>query len=88
VATGHFVSGLELALYRDENLDHFHDAGLQFVAPAQLVHFVRKAQIETVLGLVVLRFNRLDLGLRLLVAQPDLPPLMPSQRLTVPVSIL
>ncbi len=75
VASGHLVAGLKLALHGHENLDHLHDAGRKLVATLKLVDLVGKARFQALLAFVVLLLQRLDLGLRLLVGQRDLPPL-------------
>ncbi len=75
VTAGHLVAGLDLALHGDEDLDHLHDAGRQLVAALQLVDLVDEAALEALLGLLVLLVDGLDLGLRLLVGETDLPPL-------------
>ena len=80
VTAGHLVARLQLALHRDEHLDHLHHARRQFVAAAQLVDLVGEARFEAVLGFVVLLAQRFDLALRLFVAQRELPPLNLGQR--------
>ena len=75
VAAGHLVARLDLALHGDEDLDHLHDAGRQLVAALQLVDLVDEAALEALLGVLVLLVDGLDLGLRLLVGEADLPPL-------------
>ena len=47
VTAGHLVARLQLALHRDEHLDHLHHAGRQFVAAAQLFDLVGEALVET-----------------------------------------
>src|SRR6187455_2811928 len=46
VASGHLVAGLDLALHRDEDLDHLHHAGRQLVAALQLLDLVEEALFE------------------------------------------
>ena len=46
VTAGHLVARLQLALHRDEHLDHLHHARRQFVAAAQLLHLVGEALVE------------------------------------------
>ena len=46
VAAGHLVAGLDLALHRDEDLDHLHHAGRQFVAALQLLDLVEEALLR------------------------------------------
>ncbi len=75
VAAGHLVAGLDLALHRDEDLDHLHHAGRQFVATLQLLDLVEEALLQKLLGLVVLLPDRLDLGHQLVVGRGKLPPL-------------
>ena len=61
MAPRHLVAGLDLALHRDENLDHLHHAGRQFVAALQLLDLVEEAALERLLRFVVLLAHRLDL---------------------------
>ena len=75
VAAGHLVAGLDLALHRDEDLDHLHHAGRQFVAALQLLDLVEEALLEQLLRLVVLLTDRLDLGHQLVVGRGEQPPL-------------
>ena len=75
VAAGHLVAGLDLALHRDEDLDHLHHAGRQLVAALQLLDLVEEALLEALLRLVVLLADRLDLGHQLVVGRGELPPL-------------
>src|SRR5262245_7474366 len=75
VTAGHLVAGLDLALHRDEDLDHLHHAGRQLVAPLELVHLVDETLLEPLLGLFVLAADRLDLGHGLVVLERDLPPM-------------
>src|SRR6185312_16314457 len=75
VAAGHLVAGLDLALHRDEDLDHLHHARRQLVAALQLLDLVEEALLEQLLGLVVLLPDRLDLGHQLVVGRGELPPL-------------
>ena len=62
VAAGHLVAGLDLALHRDEDLDHLHHAGRQFVAALQLLDLVEEAALEPLLRLVVLLPHGFDLA--------------------------
>ena len=75
VAAGHLVAGLDLALHRDEDLDHLHHAGRQLVAALQLLDLVEEALLEALLALVVLLTDGLDLGHQLVVRRGELPPL-------------
>ena len=75
VAAGHLVAGLDLALHRDEDLDHLHDAGRKLVAALQLLDLVEEALLEALLRLVVLLLHRLDLGHASIVGDGELPPL-------------
>jgi hypothetical protein len=75
VAPGHLVAGLQLALHRDEDLDHLHHARRQIVAAAHLLDLVLETVLERALLRLELRVERLD-GLRIgLFAQRQLPPL-------------
>ena len=75
VTAGHLVARLDLALHGDEDLDHLHHAGRQLVAALQFVDLVDEAPLEALLGLLVLLVDRLDLALRLLVLEAELPPM-------------
>src|SRR6185312_4286286 len=75
VAAGHLVAGLDLALHRDEDLDHLHHARRQLVAALQLLDLVEETLLEQLLRLVVLLPDRLDLGHQLVVGRRELPPL-------------
>src|SRR5262249_46061890 len=75
VAAGHLVAGLDLALHRDEDLDHLHYARRQFIAALKLLDLVEEALLEALLALVVLLVDGLDLGHQLVVGRGELPPL-------------
>ena len=75
VAAGHLVARLDLALHRDEDLDHLHHAGRQLVAALQLLDLVEEALLEALLGLVVLLAHGLDLGHHGVVGDGERPPL-------------
>ena len=75
VPAGHLVAGLNLALHRDEDLDHLHHAGRQFVAALQLFDLVEEAAFEPLLGLVILLAHGLDLGHQRVVLDGECPPL-------------
>ena len=51
VTAGHLVARLDLALHGDEDLDHLHHAGRQFVAALQLLDLVEEALFEALLRL-------------------------------------
>ncbi len=74
VTAGHLVAGLQLALNRDEDLDHLHHAGRQLVAALQLVDLVLEARVETLAGVVEQAAHGFQLAHRLLVVDGDLPP--------------
>src|SRR3546814_7894567 len=63
VTSGHLVARLQLALHRDEHLDHLHDARRQLVAALQLLDLV----IETGLKLLDRLVELLLQGLQLVV---------------------
>src|SRR4029079_1493920 len=71
----HLVAGLDLALHRDEDLDHLHHAWRQLVAALQLFDLVEEALLEQLLRLVVLLPDGLDLGHDLVVGGSEHPPL-------------
>ena len=75
VAARHLVAGLDLALHRDEDLDHLHHAGRQFVAALQLLDLVEEAAFQALLRLVVLLAHRLDLGHHRVALERERPPL-------------
>ena len=75
MAAGHLVAGLDLALHRDEDLDHLHHAGRQFVAALQLLDLVDEPLLETLAAFVVLVPQALDLRHQLVVRHGELPPL-------------
>ena len=75
VAAGHLVAGLDLALHGDEDLDHLHHAGRQFVAALQLFDLVEEALFEALLRLVVLLPDGFDLRHDLVVRRSEHPPL-------------
>src|SRR6187431_1733456 len=75
VTSGHLVAGLDLALYRNEDLDHLHHAGRQLVAALQLLNLVEEALLQTLLALVVLLAYSFNLRHQLVVRRGELPPL-------------
>src|SRR6185369_1728183 len=75
VTAGHLVTGLDLALHRDEDLDHLHHAGRQFVATLQLFDLVEEALFKALLRFVVLLPHRLDFAHQLVVRRGKHPPL-------------
>ncbi len=75
VTSGHLVAGLDLALHRDEDLDHLHHAGRKLVATLQFFDLVEEALLEQLLQFVVLLPDRLDLGHQLVVGRSKQPPL-------------
>ena len=80
VTAGHLVAGLELALHRDEDLDHLHHARRQVVAAADLLDLVLEAALERLLLQLELAVQRL-LALRVgVLAEGELPPLAARQR--------
>jgi hypothetical protein len=75
VTAGHLVARLDLALHRDEDLDHLHHARRQFVAALHLLDLVHEALFKALLRLVVLAAHGFDFALQLLVVDGELPPL-------------
>jgi hypothetical protein len=71
VTARHLVAGLDLALHRDEDLDHLHHAGRQFVATLQLLDLVEEALFKALLRFVVLLPHRLDFGHQLVVGRAN-----------------
>ncbi len=74
VAAGHLVAGLQLALHRDEDLDHLHHAGRQLVAALQLLDLAVEPRLQTADGGVVFALQRLDLGHHRVVLHADMAP--------------
>src|ERR1700733_6684026 len=75
VAARHLVAGLDLALHGDEDLDHLHDAGRQFVAALKLLDLIEEALFEPLLRFVVLLPDGFDLRHDLVVRRSEQPPL-------------
>src|SRR4051794_4289511 len=75
VTAGHLVAGLDLALHRDEDLDHLHHARPEFVTTLQLLDLVEEALLEALLALVVGFPDSLYLCHHLVVGDGELPPL-------------
>ncbi len=75
VPAGHFVAGLDLALHRDEDLDHLHHAGRQLVAALQLLDLVDEAAFKALAAFLILRPQGLDLRHPLFLRNGELPPL-------------
>ena len=74
VAPGHLVAGLQLALHRDEHLDHLEHARRQLVAALQLLDTVVEPRLDDAGGLVILALDRLEIGLARIVGDGELPP--------------
>ena len=66
MASGHLVARLDFPLHGDEDLDHLHHAGWQFIAALQLLDLVKEARFKTLLGFVVLQLHGFELGNRFL----------------------
>ena len=75
MATGHFITRLQLALDRDEHLDHFHHTRRQIIATANLFDLVFETGIQHALLRLVLLVQGFNLGGVFFVAQCQLPPL-------------
>src|SRR6266849_7386269 len=73
--SGHLVAGLQLALHRDEDLDHLHDARRQLVAALELFDLALETRLQGADGIIHLLLQRLDIGHPLVVAQRDALPL-------------
>ncbi len=80
VTTGHFITWLQLALNRDEDLDHLHDARGQIIAAADLFDLVFEPSLKHALLRFVLLVQRFDLSLVFFFRQNDLPPETFGQR--------
>src|SRR5207237_7231466 len=76
VTAGHLVARLKLALHGNEDLDHLEHARRQLVATLELLDAVLEATQDDTGGFVVLRLQRFDVGLALVVLDGDLPPVV------------
>ncbi len=76
--SGHLVARLQLALHRDENLDHLHHAGGQIVAATHLFDLVVEPVVEGTLLRLVLVVQGFDILGVVFFAQGQLPPLAPA----------
>ena len=74
VTAGHLVARLQLALHRDEHLDHLEHARRQLVAALQLLDAVLVALLEDARGVVILRLDRFEIRLPRIVGDRELPP--------------
>ena len=74
VTAGHLVARLQLALHRDEHLDHLQHARRQLVAALQLLDAVVELGDDRRNGLVILRLDRFQIALARIVGHRDLPP--------------
>ena len=57
VAAGHLVAGLNFTLHGNEDFDHLHNAGWQFITTLQLFNLVHEACFETLLRVVILHLH-------------------------------
>jgi hypothetical protein len=78
VATGHLVARLQLALHRDEHLDHLEHARCQIIAAFQLVDAIFILRVDRLHRVVILALDGFQIGLDLVVLDRDLPPFMRS----------
>ncbi|KIU01578.1 hypothetical protein QU38_00910, partial [Staphylococcus aureus] len=74
VTAGHLVARLQLALHRDEDLDHLEHARRQLVAALQLLAAVLELLLDALHGLVILALHRFEVALDLVVLNGELPP--------------
>ena len=74
VAAGHLVARLQLALHRDEHLDHLHHAGRQFVAALQLFHLAFETRLQAADGGIEFALQRFDFGHHRVVLHADMAP--------------
>ena len=75
MTTSHFITWLKLALNRNKDFDHLHNARQQFITALQLVYLVGKARLQRRNGCVKvgnLCFNQL---LNRIILNSDLLPL-------------
>ena len=75
VAAGHLVTGLQAALDRDVDLDHFEHACWQLVTLRELLALFFKSQIEAVAGLLQRVLDALQLGGDVLIGRTDVKPM-------------
>src|SRR5690606_8738030 len=75
VTAGHLVARLQLALHRDEDLDHLHHTRGQFVTTLQFLDLVVEALLELLHGVVELLDHRFDGRLALVVLDGEGTPL-------------
>ena len=75
MTAGHLVARLQLALHRDEHLDHLQDARRQLVAALQLFDLVVEALFEMLQAIIELALELLDLHHDAGIIDADLPPL-------------
>ena len=80
VAAGHLVARLQLALHRDEHLDHLEHARRQLVAPLDLLDAIVELRLDDAFGAVILGADRLEIGLDLVVLDRELPPFVRLDR--------
>ncbi len=74
MTAGHLVARLQLALHRDEHLDHLEHARRQLVAALQLLDAVLELVDDELHGLVILRLDRFEVRLDGVVRDRELPP--------------
>ena len=74
VPAGHLVTRLQLALHRDEHLDHLEHARRQFVARLQLALLVVEPRRDQRLGIIPLRLQGFEIGLDAVIGDAELPP--------------
>src|SRR5690606_5459405 len=75
VTTGHLVAWLDLALGRDEDLDHLHHARRKFITTLELVDLVDETLFEQTAAFFILSMKGFHLGHDLVVINRELPPL-------------
>src|SRR3546814_17894113 len=63
-----------LALHRDEDLDHLEHARGEFVAAFELLLAVLELVVDALYGLVVLRLDRFDLRLTIVIGNREREP--------------
>ena len=75
VTSGHFVTGLKLALHGDKHFDHFHHAGRQLITALQLVDLVEEACFKLLAAVIILLFQSFQFAHQLVVFDRQQPPL-------------
>jgi hypothetical protein len=74
VTSGHFVAGLHFAFNGDEDFNHLHDAGRQFVAALEFFDLVLETLFQVIDGFIECLRHTFDFRHALLVVDDDFAP--------------